>query len=550
VKHKPIFFVIFILSFFLLSVLIPSGKKNIMQKEDNSRFEFDNCTSIVVSREASADGSVMTTHACDGDWEFRLKVVPGKSSKPGEMRPVYIGGGRGAERRQAIKVGEIPEVEQTFSRFNAAYPFLNEKQLGIGETTFGGRRELYNPEGKFDIMALQRVVLERTSTAREAIKMIGELVKKYGYGDHGECLTFIDKKEAWLFEIMGAGPLEIGAVWAAERIPDGEVSLSVNRSRIGEINLKDEDNFMASDNVFTLGEEMGWYDPKSGQPFKFYEVYAPNNSIYCRRREWRVFSTLAPGLKLDPWASRYPFSVKPEKKVTKQTLMALHRDFYKGTEFDMSQGLAAGPFNNPNRFSTPTRPPEGYVGWERSISIFRCSYCIVLQARDWLPDWIGGLAWFAEDDPKTSCFVPFYGGIITVPECYQTGRRDVFDKKSAWWAFDFVSNWSNLRFSLMSEDIEKVYSDFENSFFNLQASVEARAQTLYKENPAACREYLTKYSNETARRVVNDWWALADKLIVKYNDGYINTPGETKAPGYPKEWLDAVGYGQTKIINK
>lgn len=549
-KHKGIFFVVFILFLFLLSVLIPSGKKSTLEQEDDFWLEFDNCTSIVVSKKASADGSVMTTHSCDGGWEFQLNVVPGKSSKQGEMRPVYKGGGLGAEMRQAVIVGEIPEVKQTYSRFDVAYPFMNEKQLGIGETTFGGRKELYNPEGKLDIMALQRIVLERTSTAREAIKTIGELVKKYGYSDYGECLTFIDTKEAWLFEIMGAGPLEIGAVWAARRIPEGEVSVSANRSRIGEINIKDTGNFMASENIFTLGEEMGWYDPKSSKPFKFYEVYAPSNSIGCRRREWRVFSTLAPGLKLNPWAVRYPFSIKPEKKVTKQILMALHRDFYQGTEHDLSKGLAAGPFNNPNRFSTRTKPPQGYLGWERPISIFRCSYCIVLQVRDWLPDWIGGLAWFAEDDPKTSCFVPFYAGITTVPESYQVGRRDVFNRKSAWWAFDFVSNWSNLRYSLMSEDIKKAYSDFENTFFNLQASVEARAETLYKENPAACREYLTRYSNETAQRVVNDWWALADYLIVKYNDGYVNVPGGRRGAGYPKDWLDAVGYGKTKIKNK
>lgn len=549
-KHKGILLIVFTFSFCLVLVLIHSGKKSTLELEDDSWTEFENCTSIVVSKKASADGSVMTTHSCDGGWEFRLNVVPEKTSKKGEMRPVYKGGGRGAERRQAIKVGEIPEVKQTFSRFDVAYPFLNEKQLGIGETTFGGRRELYNPEGKFDIMALQRIVLERTSTAREAIKMIGELVKKHGYGDHGECLTFIDTKEAWQFEIMGAGPLEIGAVWAAVRIPEGEVSVSANRSRIGEINIKDKDNYMASENIFTLGEEMGWYDPKSDKPFRFYEVYAPSNSIGCRRREWRVFSTLAPGLKLDPWAVRYPFSIKPEKKVTKQMLMSLHRDFYKGTEHDLSKGLAAGPFNNPNRYSTRTRPPEGHIGWERPISIFRCSYCIVVQVRDWLPDWIGGLVWFAEDDPKTSCFVPFYGGITKVPESYQTGRRDVFDKKSAWWAFDFVSNWANLRYSPMSEDIKKVYTDFENTFFNLQASVEARAEALYKENPQACREYLTEYSNETAQRVVDDWWALADYLIVKYNDGYVNVPEGRSMPGYPKEWLDAVGYGKTKIINK
>ncbi|MFQ6069911.1 MAG: dipeptidase [Candidatus Aminicenantales bacterium] len=511
---------------------------------------FENCTSILVSKGASADGSVMTSHACDGGYEFRLRVIPGKKHDAGEMRPIHKGGGHGAERKQAVQVGEIPQIPHTYSRFDIAYSFMNEKQLGIGETTFGGRKELYNPNGKWDIMALQRIVLERCSTAREAIKLIGELVKKDGYGDYGECLTFIDKKEAWVFEIMGSGPLEFGAVWAAKKVPDGEVFVSANRSRIGELDFKDTENYMASDNVISLAVKKGWYDPNSGKPFRFNKAYAPSDSIGCRRREWRVLSTLAPDLKLDPWSVDYPFSVRPERKVTVEDLKNFHRDFYQGTEFDLSKGLAAGPFSNPNRFATWTRPPKGYMGWERPISIFRCSYCVVLQARDWLPDWIGGLAWFAEDDPKTSCFVPLYCSITDVPQAFKIGRRDVFNRESAWWAFDFVSNWANLRWNAMIEDIRRAYQDFERTFSELQPAVEARAKTLYKENPRACQEYLTRYSNEMAKRVVDDWWALADYLIVKYNDGYINLPEGRRAPGYPKEWLEAVGYGKVKIKNK
>jgi dipeptidase len=548
-KHKSLILAFFILIIFSLGFLAIDEKEN-AGGEELLWPEYDNCTSIVVTKSVSADGSVMTTHSCDGGWEFRLHVVPGKTHKPGEMRPVYKGGGRGAERGQAVKVGEIPEVKKTFSRFDIAYPFMNEKQLAMGETTFVGRRELYNSDGMWDIMALQRIALERTSTAREAIKLMGELVAQDGYGDYGECLTIIDTKEAWVFEIMGAGPLEIGAVWAARRVPEGEVFVSANRSRIGEIAIEDTENFMASENVFSLGEEMGWYDPESGKPFKFNEVYAPSTSLFCSRREWRVLSTLTPGLNLDPWALKYPFSVKPEKKVTIQMLKSFHRDYYQGTEFDLSKGPAAGPFSNPNRYRTLTRPPKGYVGWERPISIFRCSYCIIAQTRDWLPDWIGGLTWFAEDDPKTSCFIPLYGCITKVPEAFEIGRRDKFDRKSAWWAFDFVSNWANLRYSLIIKDIKKASTDFENTFLELQPAVEARAKTLYEENPEACRQYLTKYSNEMAQRVLDDWWALADYLITKYNDGYINLGARREAPGYPKEWLDAVGYGKTKIKNR
>lgn len=512
--------------------------------------DWANCTSIVVTKTASSDGSIMTTHSCDGGFEFRLKVVPARTARPGEMRPIMKGGGHGAERPQAVKVGEIPEVPQTYTRFDIAYSFMNEKQLGIGETTFGGRRELYNPQGKFDIMELQRIVLERCTTAREAIELIGQLVEKYGYGDMGECLTFIDKKEAWVFEIMGSGPLEIGAIWAARRVPEGEIFVSANRSRIGELHLDDANNYLASKNVYTYAQKKGWWSPDSGEPFRFNKIYAPSESIGSRRREWRVLSTLAPSLKLDPWQVDYPFSVKPDQKVSVQDLMALHRDYYQGTEFDLSQGLAAGPFSNPNRFATRIRPPQGHIGWERPISIFRCSYCMIAKTRDWLPDWIGGLVWFAEDDPKTSCFVPFYCGITTVPEAYQIGRRDKFDRRSAWWAFDFVSNWANLRFADMIKDIRQAATDFETTFFNLQPAVEKRALTLYQEAPEACRQYLTNYSNEMAQRVVDDWWTLAEHLIVKYNDGYISLGPNRRSPGYPKWWLDAVGYGKKKIINR
>lgn len=509
--------------------------------------ELDNCTSVLVTKGASVDGSVMTTHSCDGNYEFRIHLIPAKRHSPGTMRPVYKGGGRGREKGEARIVGEIPEVEQTFARYDAAYPFMNEKQLAIGETTIGGKRELYNNEGLFDIMALERIALERAPTAREAIKIMGELAAKYGYSDNGECLTVIDPKEAWMFEIFGPGPIEVGAVWAARRIPEGEVGVSANRSRITTLDLNDKDHYMASENVFSLAEEMGWWEPESGEEFVFNKAYANPPGFYNIRREWRVFDILAPSLKLDPWDTNVPFSVKPDKKVAPRDLMRIHRDYYEGTEFDMTKGLAAGAFGSPNRWATRTRAPEGTIGWERSISIFRCSYCVVLQCRDWLPDWIGGIAWFAEDDPKTSCFVPFYCGITKLPEAFEIGGRDKFERESAFWAFNFVANWAELKFSYMIEDIKKMYTTFEEGFFNLQPIIEKRAQELYKEKPELAQEYLTEYSCTMAQRTVDEWWEFGDYLIAKYSDGYINLPTTGRTVGYPKEWLDAVGFGKKKI---
>lgn len=532
-----------ILTAAILFVLMNSATS----QEKIYREEMDHCTSIIVSKGASADGSVMTTHSCDGNLEFRIHLVPGKDHEPGTMRPVYTGGGRGREREQAKIVGDIPEIEQTFARFDASYPFINEKQVAIGETTIGGKRELYNDEGLFDIMALERVALERASTAREAIKIMGDLATTYGYSDRGECLTVIDTKEAWMFEIFGPGPIEKGALWAARRIPDGHVGVSANRSRITTLDLKDEENFMASENVFSLAEEMDWWDPNSGEKFVFNRAYGRPVSYYNIRREWRALSMLAPSLKLNPWDMDVPFSVKPDEKVSPQDLMRIHRDYYEGTEFDMTKGLAAGPFGTPTRWSTRTRPPEGTIGWERSISIFRCSYCVVLQCRDWLPDWIGGLVWFAEDDPKTSCFVPFYSGITRLPKPYEVGGRDLFDRESAFWAFNFVSNWAELKYSHMIEDIKKKYTAFEDAFFLLQPVIEETAEKLYHKDPRLAQEYLTDYCCTKAQHVVNEWWQLGEVLIAKYSDGYINLPSTGRSVGYPKEWLDAVGYGKTKI---
>lgn len=506
------------------------------------------CTSIPVSKEASADGSVMTSHSCDGHYEIRVKVVPGKKNAPGTMRPIMKGGGLGADRPPERKVGEMPEVEETFTRYDAAYSFMNEKQLIIGETTIGGRRELYNDEGLMDIMELQRLALERASTAREAIKIMGDAATKYGYGDSGECLTIGDGNEVWFFEIFGAGPIEKGAVWAAKRIPPGEIGVSANRPRITTLNLNDPNDSMASDNVYEVAEQMGWW--KKGEPFVFNKVYGGTPSYGSTRREWRVLSTLAPSLKLDPWSQDVPFSVKPDRKVTPQDLMALHRDVYEGTEFDMTKDEVAGPFANPNRWGASYRPPDGFMGFERMIAVTQCSYVVVLQARSWLPAWIGGLAWYAPDDAKTSTFVPFYAGNTTVPEAFQIGNRAEFDRRSAWWAFNFAGNWANLNYRAMSAEIRKAASEMEARLFAQQPTIEKMAVELYKQDPEAARAFITGYSNREAQNAVDAWWRLADRLVVRYHDLGQNLPGQERTTtAYPEEYLKKSGYG-TKAIPK
>src|SRR5512137_556360 len=302
--------------------------------------EPESCTSIQVGRLATVDGSVITCHTCDGNYRQWLNIVPRQTWPDKSMNKVYSGKMHtetSTDLRGIVQTGEIPQVPETYRFLNTAYPALNEAGLAIGETTIGGRRELVNNEGMFMIEELERIALERCKTAREAVRLIGDLVKQYGYGDYGECITIADGKEVWQFEIFGAGPLQKGAVWAAERIPDDHVGISANIPRIAEINLKDPDHYMASDNVFQVAQDMGWWDPNGGKPFKFWEAYSGRRPFSTR--EFFVFSTLAPSLKLSMDMTELPFSVKPEKKLSVRDVLRIYRDPYEGTDLDMTKNL-------------------------------------------------------------------------------------------------------------------------------------------------------------------------------------------------------------------
>jgi len=504
------------------------------------------CTSVPTSPEASADGT-LTSHSCDGGYEIRIRVVPGKAYPAGAMRDVMKGGGLGEEKPAPVqerKVGEIPQVEKTFTRYDASYPFMNEKGVIIGETTIGGRRELYNEDGIFDIMELERLALERGSSAREVIRIMGEFAEKYGYGDSGECLTVGDSKEVWQFEIFGAGAVDLGAVWAAKRIPPGEVGVSANVSRITTL-TDDPNETMYSKNVYDVAEKNGWW--KKGEAFLFNHAFGMSGPPRPNRREWRVLSLLAPSLKLDPWAPEQPFSVKPDRKVTKQDLMAIHRDVYEGTPFDQTKSPLAGPFGSPNRWMLPRdyKAPEGYMPVERMVAVHQCSYVVVLQARTGMPSWIGSLAWFAPDDAKTSVFTPFYAGNLKVPVAFEIGRRDRFDRNSAYWASNFIGNWSNLNWRSMIQDIRAKQAEVEGKLFADQPVIENVALELSKTDPDRARTFISDYSNRVAQENFTTWWALADKLVTDYQDGGSRTTPDKRA--IPTEWLQQQGPFGTKV---
>ncbi len=518
-------------AFAVVAFLALAGLTGTQQKPRPARagLDFDSCTSILVGRLASADGSTMTSHSCDsGSDRTWMTIVPNRKHKPGETAKVYLEPKltRGPDDPDRLEAGEIPQVAETYAYLNAAYPIMNEHQLAIGETTIGGRRELVSEKGLIDAPELYRLCLERARTAREAIRVADELTGTYGYNDWGECFTFADTKEVWQLEIYGPGQGKIGAVWAAERVPDDEIGCSANAGRIRRLDLARKDFFMASANAVSQAEAMGLWSKSGGQPFDFTYAYNPDSrtNLYCRRREWRVLSLLAPGLKLDPESENYPFSVKPEKKVTVRDLLAIFRDAYDGTDYDMTRTLlsvnrkgetvkspVAGPFMNGGLRELLR------IKRERTICSPASTYLQITQSRGWLPGPVGGVVWLGYDNPATTPHTPFYIGIERMPASYAVDGRREYRQDCAWWAFRTVSKLALFRWQEMTRDIEKVWRPIEDKAFGNQAAFEAEALALWKRDPRKGREFLTDYCLEQADQAVAAYWRLAGALWVRYS---------------------------------
>ncbi len=519
------------------------------------------CTPLAVGSKASVDGSVMVSHTCDGWYDQRIQIVPGGEHKAGEMVDIYVDLCLDTRPdRIPQKVGEIPQVEKTNTYFHIGYPFMNDKQVMMGEFTWSGREEVASSNGMLYIANLEQLGLQRASTAREAVQVMGELAEKYGYGDGGETLAVGDAKEVWIFEVCGGGALWTpesglpGAHWAAQRLADDEVFVGANRARIGVIDFEDEDNFMVSTGLTVLPQQMGWW--KEGESFNFANIFNPEPygaPFYQSRREWRAFSLLAPSQTfpvLDEY-SAYPFSIKPDEKVSVKDIMDIYSDHLEGTAYDLTTDAASEPFGNPNRWPVSTsQKPEGREGqdWERAIAIFRCSYSFVSQSRSWLPDPVGGVLWFGEDAPDTTVYVPIYCGVTELPKPWTQGKRHEFDRDSAWWAFNLVNNWANLRWDAIYKEIREKKASYEDAFFANQQALEEQAAALYKEDPAKAVEYLTAQTYENLETVEKGWWDFAWHLIGKYYDGgMIDDKGSMGRPGYPKEYLEKVDFGGTAL---
>ena len=500
----------------------------------------DNCSSFLVTKGASQDGSVMITYTCDGEFLPHLEYIPAQDHEPGSTIEIR---GRDGKIRGAVK-----EVPHTY----AVVGLMNEHQLAIGETTFGGRRELRNPDGLLHYFFLMRLALQRAKTAREAVRVMAELVEEYGYASSGESFSIADPDEAWIMEMIGPGPGGKGAYWVALRIPDGYISAHANMSRIGEFPVNDTENCLYSPNIFSFAEEKGYYDKKLGKPFSFryaFDPHQPSSLRTCAARVWSMFRRSAPSQDFSPDFQRgvkdtkpYPLWIKPDKRISLHDVMDIMRDHYEGTEFDMTKGIDAGPFGCPVRCRGLTWEVDGIeYSWERPISTQQTGFSFISQSRGWLPDAIGGIYWYGVDDTYTTCYFPLYCCIQDIPEPFAVGDLQKFSWDSAWWVFNFVANYANLKYSYMVKDIQKVQAALEGRFLALQPTIEKAALELYKTDAKLLVQYLTNYSVSQGEEVVKRWIELGEYLLTKYNDGYVKDErGRPRGLGYPSEWLKEV----------
>jgi dipeptidase len=522
-----------------------------VQPEEMLDREADNCTVVMVGKDASTDGSIFTTHTCDCggcDWTFR--VVPAADHKPGDMRKIHhIDQFKAFPPSEGLKWDvvlkdftgvEIPQPAHTYGYIHGMFGYMNDQQVAIGESTIGNVRKLSNPTPtvKLDITMLTLLAMERARTAREAIKVMGTLAEKYGYGytDRGEMLAVADTREVWIFEIMPVGPLwkpeskKPGAVWAAQRVPDDQVAVCPNESRIGAIDLSRPDIFMASPNYMSCAIEQKLYDPKSGQPFSWKKAYDPaegSAALTARRaRMWRFHNLVAPSLDLKPELANmdYPFSVKPDKKLSVSDVMAIVRDKSQGTAFDPVRGIRGGPFANPN-----------FYRGTRLISVPNVEYTTITQTRGWLPSPLGGIVWLALGAQDTSCFVPLYAGITDVPESFKVGDHWEFSRESARWAFDYVDFHTQPVYSEAIKDVQAAQAKYEPSVISRIPEIDQEAAALLAKSPQEAAGYLTGFCLSHAEEVVKAWWKLGDDLLVKYNHlGYYDAAKRTRERGKPR----------------
>jgi dipeptidase len=520
------------------------------------------CTIIAVGKKVSADGSVIISHTDCGP-DNRIRVIPGRNYALGEMAPVHWG-------IQDIYrplddfgdvLGYIPQVERTYTYFHSAYPHMNEHQLAIVESTTSQREEL-----KVDMAVCKQIMtveqaqafaLQRFTSAREATAFIGHLMSKYGFlpSCEGESETLVlgDTEEIWIIEIFSVGTDwdpdsgEPGAIWVAQRVPDDHALVVANWSIIKEVDEKDPENFMFSPNYRQFAVDKGWFDPEGSKPFVLQEVYAPVYREWATSRMWLFYSTYAPSYA--QWPNRkledghmmgynqyiqyvepisiYPTSVRPEKKISIQDVMAFQRSTFEGTIYDKTEdydwyvpdgqgGIKKSPLATP--FPSKDMRELLDINNRRNVARPQGFYGMIAQLRGWLPDPIGGIYWVFLDNAYTSPYVPIYAGTQEIAECYKNFDPTTYSNKSACWAIDFVDNLLYLKWQEAVKDMWDVREPFEQQLFSERDHVDNEALELFNKNPDKALEYLTAYSRGKMETILDMYNGLHDKLIVKYSN--------------------------------
>ena len=479
------------------------------------------CTNFIVGKKASADGSVICSYNADDYGMFiGLCHFPAGTHAKGEMRKIV-------DWDTKEYHGEIPEAPVTYNVIGN----INEYQVSIGETTYGGREEMVDTTGIIDYGSLIYIALQRSKTAREAIKVMTSLVEKYGYCSEGETFTICDPNEAWIMEMMGKGPGSKGAVWVAVRIPDNAICAHANQSRIRQFMKMDKGSVLYSKDVVKFARSKGWYKG-ADKDFDWQATYAKadfSGRRFCEARVWSFFRHFDKDFDRylpwaegkDPNAEQMPLWIVPDRKVSVQDVEACMRDHYEGTALSLDKDMGQGVWQMPYRPTPLMYKVDGKQYFnERPTSTQQTGFSYVAQLRSWLPREIGGVLWFGNDDGNMVAYTPIYCGNTVQPECYNTPGADAvtFSDKNAYWVCNWVSNMVYPRYSLMFPSLKNVRDSLEQRYFARQPEVEKEAQRLYEESPAKAVKYLNDYSNTEAQQMLARWKQLAYYLIVKYND--------------------------------
>ena len=539
-----------------------------------SAYQAKACTNYIVTKGASADGSVMFSYAADSHLLYgELYHWPAGEWPAGTMMDVY-------EWDTGKWLGKIEQASITYNVVGNT----NEHQVGIGETTYGGRAELHHQDGAIvDYGSMIYIALQRSKTAREAIKVMADLVAQYGYYSEGESFSITDKNEAWILEMIGKGQGEKGAVWVARRIPDGYVSGHANQARIttfpladGKKSITDKqmdklfDNDIEcvySDDVIAFSKDKGYYKGKD-KDFSFSDTYAPVDfgaARFCEIRVWTMFNKVADGMdkywdyvkgdvkhdkKTGYATNRMPLWVKPNHKITLHEMMNFMRDHLEGTELDMSKDLGAGPFHVPYRWRHLTWKVDGveYCN-ERATATQQTGFSFIVQSRNWLPDAIGGIIWWGVDDASGTVYMPMYGSITKAPDNFAVGNGSMMEwsETSGFWIFNQLENFAYTRWDAIHPEIEKVQQKMENDFIDFTPAVDKGAQVLYAQSPEKAVAYLTNYSAYAGDYTFKTWKKLYQHLFMKYMDGNIKTDKPVpegykyvtpnlSQPGYGEDW--------------